>query len=56
MTEAQIKGPDAHPRRRIAVLDTEIVFVDSGVGDPIVFLHGNPTSSYLFFGETSSPT
>jgi haloalkane dehalogenase len=48
MIEAQVKGPDAHPRRRIAVLDTEIAFVDSGVGDPIIFLHGNPTSSYLW--------
>jgi len=22
--------------------------VDLGIGDPIVFLHGNPTSSYLW--------
>jgi haloalkane dehalogenase len=48
MIEAQVKGSDAHPRRRIAVLDTEIAFVDSGIGDPIIFLHGNPTSSYLW--------
>ena len=39
-------GP--HPRKRIRVLDTEISYVDSGEGDPIVFLHGNPTSSYLW--------
>jgi len=25
-----------------------MAFVDEGVGDPIVFLHGNPTSSYLW--------
>jgi haloalkane dehalogenase len=25
-----------------------IAYVDSGEGDPIVFLHGNPTSSYLW--------
>jgi haloalkane dehalogenase len=30
------------------VLDTEISYVDVGQGDPIVFLHGNPTSSYLW--------
>jgi haloalkane dehalogenase len=35
-------------RRRIRVLDSEISFVDTGQGDPIVFLHGNPTSSYLW--------
>jgi haloalkane dehalogenase len=35
-------------RRRIPVLDSEISFVDTGAGDPIVFLHGNPTSSYLW--------
>ena len=39
---------DAHPRRRIAVLGTEIEYVEIGSGDPIVFLHGNPTSSYLW--------
>jgi haloalkane dehalogenase len=48
MTEAQLAAPDAHPRRRVAVLDTEITFVDAGEGDPIVFQHGNPTSSYLW--------
>jgi len=30
------------------VLDTEMSYVDVGEGDPIVFLHGNPTSSYLW--------
>src|SRR2546422_200505 len=39
---------DPHPRRRIRVLDTELTYVDTGSGDPIVFLHGNPTSSYLW--------
>ena len=33
---------------RVPVLDTEIAYVDRGMGDPIVFLHGNPTSSYLW--------
>ena len=36
------------PLSRVAVLDTEIAYVDRGTGDPIVFLHGNPTSSYLW--------
>src|SRR2546422_4596329 len=39
---------DPLPRRRIRVLDTEMAYVDTGAGDPIVFLHGNPTSSYLW--------
>src|SRR2546428_1355821 len=39
---------DPLPRRRIRVLDTELTYVDTGSGDPIVFLHGNPTSSYLW--------
>jgi haloalkane dehalogenase len=43
-----IDAMDTHPRQRIAVLDTEISTVDTGAGDPIVFLHGNPTSSYLW--------
>jgi pimeloyl-ACP methyl ester carboxylesterase len=43
---AEPEGPDHLPRRRITVLDTEISYVDSGSGDPVVFLHGNPTWSY----------
>lgn len=43
-----IDARDVHPRRRIPVLDTEMSFVDVGHGDPIVLLHGNPTSSYLW--------
>src|SRR5439155_9183973 len=43
-----ISAVDPYPRRRIEVLDTEIAYVDAGTGAPIVFLHGNPTSSYLW--------
>jgi haloalkane dehalogenase len=39
---------DPYERRRVAVLDSEMAYVDAGAGDPIVFLHGNPTSSYLW--------
>ncbi|MCF2530208.1 haloalkane dehalogenase [Yinghuangia soli] len=39
---------DPHPRREAAVLDTRMSYVDTGHGDPVVFLHGNPTSSYLW--------
>ena len=34
--------------RRIGVLDTEMAYVDTGRGRPVVFLHGNPTSSFLW--------
>ena len=39
---------DSHPRKKVSILDTEISYVDTGDGDPIVFLHGNPTWSYLW--------
>jgi haloalkane dehalogenase len=32
----------------MALLDSHISYVDVGRGDPIVLLHGNPTSSYLW--------
>jgi haloalkane dehalogenase len=35
-------------KRRIAVLGREMAYVETGSGSPIVFLHGNPTSSYLW--------
>jgi haloalkane dehalogenase len=43
-----IPAVDPYPRARARVLDTEMSYVDEGTGDPIVFLHGNPTSSYLW--------
>lgn len=48
MGSQNIGAADNHPRRRVHVLDTEMSYVDAGTGDPIVFLHGNPTSSYLW--------
>ena len=48
MEQSSISAADPYPRNRIIVADTEIAYVDKGVGDPIVFLHGNPTSSYLW--------
>lgn len=39
---------DKRPQQRITVLDTELAYVDEGSGPPLVFLHGNPTSSYLW--------
>jgi haloalkane dehalogenase len=36
------------PKRRVRVLGKEMAVVERGSGDPIVLLHGNPTSSYLW--------
>jgi len=35
-------------RKYLPVLGTRMAYVDAGSGDPIVFLHGNPTPSYLW--------
>ena len=45
-TTAEPEGPDHLPRRRIKLLDTEVSYIDTGNGEPVVFLHGNPTWSY----------
>ena len=35
-------------KRTVEVLGLEMAYTEAGEGDPIVFLHGNPTSSYLW--------
>jgi len=37
-----------YQKQRRRVLDREMAYVEAGEGDPIVLLHGNPTSSYLW--------
>jgi haloalkane dehalogenase len=37
-----------YQKQRQRVLGREMAYVEVGQGDPIVFLHGNPTSSYLW--------
>ncbi|MFE8700007.1 haloalkane dehalogenase [Cytobacillus sp. FJAT-54145] len=46
--EYTISAVDTYERKRVQVLDTEMAYIDEGKGDPVVFLHGNPTSSYLW--------
>ena len=48
MSPESVSAADRYPRRRASVLDSEIAYVDTGAGEPVVFLHGNPTSSYLW--------
>lgn len=40
------ENPDL--RRYVTVGDADMAYIDIGEGDPIVFLHGNPTSSFLW--------
>ena len=37
-------------KKRCEVLGRTMAYFETGEGDPIVFLHGNPTSSYLWRG------
>lgn len=43
-----VSPEDRYPRSRVRIKDHEMAYVDIGEGDPIVLLHGNPTSSYLW--------
>ncbi len=46
----QTRRPRSAPwaTRRVEVDGVGMAYVETGTGDPIVFLHGNPTSSYLW--------
>jgi haloalkane dehalogenase len=48
MGEEAISPADTYLRKRLAAAGIEIAYIDTGTGDPIVFLHGNPTSTYLW--------
>jgi haloalkane dehalogenase len=48
MSKLTISTIDPVPRKRIGVGGTMMAYAETGVGSPIVFLHGNPTSSYLW--------
>ena len=44
----EIRSESRYEKRRIDVGGLSMATVDHGQGDPIVFLHGNPTSSFLW--------
>ena len=48
MADGPIPAIDRYSRHRVQALDVELATVDTGQGNPVVFLHGNPTSSYLW--------
>jgi len=39
---------DEHPKKNVLVNGKRMAYVEIGDGDPIIFQHGNPTSSYLW--------
>jgi haloalkane dehalogenase len=43
-----ISAEERYEKKKARVLGSEMAYVEVGGGDPIVFLHGNPTSSYLW--------
>lgn len=48
---AQSAAPNAampFEKKRATVLGQEMAYIDEGEGRPVVFLHGNPASSYLW--------
>jgi haloalkane dehalogenase len=46
--EAGLSAEFPYRKRRIPVLGRMMAVVEAGEGDPIVLLHGNPTSSYIW--------
>ncbi len=49
MTARQEISPDfPFESNCVEVLGSNMHYIDEGAGDPILFLHGNPTSSYLW--------
>ena len=43
-----ISSDEGTEKKRAQVNGHSMAYVETGTGDPIVFLHGNPTSSYLW--------
>ena len=39
---------EEHPKKTVAVNGKTMSYVEMGEGEPIIFQHGNPTSSYLW--------
>lgn len=44
----EISGKQPYTKKFARVNGKRMAYVEAGTGDPIVFLHGNPTSSYLW--------
>ena len=46
--DVEVSALERYPKSCIQVLGKRMAYVEVGKGSPIVFLHGNPTSSYLW--------
>lgn len=38
----------SYAHQKVDVLESEMAYLDVGEGEPVLFIHGNPTSSYLW--------
>jgi len=43
-----MSAEERYAKKHVEVLGSKMAYVETGSGDPIVLLHGNPTSSYLW--------
>lgn len=41
-----ISAKERYSKHKVTVHGLKMAYIDEGVGDPIIFLHGNPSSSY----------
>jgi haloalkane dehalogenase len=48
MSEKNISANFPFESKYVEIHGSKIHYIDEGAGDPILFLHGNPTSSYLW--------
>jgi haloalkane dehalogenase len=48
MTHTDISADFPFASRFVEVMGSEIHYIDEGAGDPILFIHGNPASSYIW--------
>ncbi len=48
LTDTDIRPESRYGLKRLPVRDSEMAYIDAGEGPPIVFIHGNPTSSFLW--------
>jgi len=47
-TSLEISAEFPFESKYVEVLGSQMHYIDEGEGDPVLFLHGNPTSSYLW--------
>ena len=43
-----ISDKESYVKKKANIFGYNMSYVDEGTGNPIIFLHGNPTSSYLW--------